>query len=223
MARPSFPASFSAEKAHALQWCMSQRIIFDDCLPAHVKIIAGVDVAYSKGVSFGAAVAVDYESMDTLEIQATSCRTCFPYIPTLLSFREVSPSIAAIRQLTLKPDLLLVNGHGFAHPYRCGFASHLGFVLNRPTIGVTKTLLVGKAEETSTAGIVMVEDKGEVIGARIKVRPEFGPVYVSVGHKVSLHTAIEVVKHCILNHRLPEPILKAHEAAAEAKRKNPIF
>jgi deoxyribonuclease V len=155
-----------------------------------------------------------------VETQAALCETRFPYIPTLLSFREIPPAFLSIKKLQVEPDVFLVDGHGFAHPYRCGFASHLGLVVGKPTIGVAKARLFGKVESTeSEDNVAFLRHKGEVVGSIVTTKRGCNPVYVSVGHMVSLETAIKIVKHCTCHSRIPEPVLKAHEMATLEKRK----
>jgi deoxyribonuclease V len=211
--------TFSVRKAHEAQRRLSKRIILEDKLPKKIRFVAGVDVAYVKDVSIGAVAVLDYDSFSLIESQTTLCKTRVPYIPTLLSFREIPPSVNCIRQLQTKPDLLLVDGQGFAHPYRCGFASHLGLVMNKPTIGVAKSRLFGEVEDTKDGDVAFLKHKNEVVGAVVTTKQGSKPVYVSVGHMVSLNTAIKIVKECTRNNRIPEPLLKAHEIAAAEKRK----
>jgi deoxyribonuclease V len=135
-----------------------------------------------------------------------------------LSFREIPPTLATIGKLKTQPDVFLVDGQGIAHPYRLGFASHLGLVLEKPTIGVAKSLLCGQIEAFNQEGWAPIIDKGEVVGAAV-AREREKPIYVSVGHKVSLKRAIEIVKHCTQNYRIPEPIRAAHAMADEEKRR----
>jgi len=161
---------------------------------------------------------LDFDSLELVESQIDSCKTCFPYVPTLLSFREIMPTVLCIRKLHVQPDLFLADGHGFAHPYRCGFASHLGLVIDKPTIGVAKEKLVGKVDHVE-GDTALISDNGEVVGAAVTTKQGRKPVYVSVGHMVSLETAIKIVKHCASVSCIPEPISKAHEIATVEKRK----
>jgi deoxyribonuclease V len=212
--------SFSVKKAHNAQLLLSKRIILKDVLPEKIKLVAGVDVAYTKETSIGAVSVLDYDSLKIVESKTAFCKTRFPYIPTLLSFREIPPTMLSIKKLRTQPDVFLVDGHGFAHPFYCGFASHLGLVLGKPTIGVAKSRLFGEAEENKLQeGQTLLKDKNQVIGALVTTKHECKPIYVSVGHMVSLETAIKIVKHCTCNNRIPEPILKAHQLAALSKRK----
>jgi deoxyribonuclease V len=217
--RPTVAAvrGFSISKAHETQLRLSQKIISEDRLPQEINYIAGVDVAYAGELAIGAVAVLDYESLELLESRIATCEVKFPYIPTLLSFREIPPTIACIKKLKLQPDVLLADGQGIAHPYRCGFASHLGLAIGKPTIGVAKSRLIGKP--TEIAGRAFLVQKGQVISAVVTTKEGAKPVYVSVGHMVSLGTAVKIVKHCTRNSRIPEPLLKAHKIASEEKRK----
>jgi len=211
---------FSVKKAHETQLRLSKQIIFEDTLPEKIKFVAGVDVAYARGTSIGAVAVLDYDSLKLVESQTALCKTRFPYIPTLLSFREIPPAILSIKKLQVQPDIFLVDGQGFAHPYRCGFASHLGLAIGKPTIGVAKSRLFGEAERTKTEDeVAFLKHKSEVVGAIVTTKRGCKPVYVSVGHMVSLETAIKIIMHCTNNNRIPEPVLKAHEIATLEKRK----
>jgi deoxyribonuclease V len=208
---------FSVSKAHKTQLRLSQKIISEDKMPQKINYIAGVDVAYAGELAIGAVAVLDYESLELLESQTVTCEVKFPYIPTLLSFREIPPTVACIKKLKLQPDVLLADGQGIAHPYRCGFASHLGLAIEKPTIGVAKSRLIGKP--TEIAGEDFLVQKGQIISAVVTTKEGVKPVYVSVGHMVSLGTAAKIVKHCARNSRIPEPILQAHKIASEEKRK----
>lgn len=211
---------FSIEKAHETQLKLSKRIVFEDMLPERIRFVAGVDVAYVKDTSIGAVAVLDYDSIRLVESQTAYCKTRFPYVPTLLSFREVPPAFLSIKKLKTQPDVFLVDAQGFAHPYHCGFASHLGLVISKPTVGVAKSRLFGEVEEGGgKEDVAFLKHKGEVVGAAVTTKRGCKPVYVSVGHMVSLETAIKIVKRCARHNRIPEPILKAHEVATAEKRK----
>jgi len=221
MFTPKFPkkfnASFSVEKARAMQLRLSKQVVRKDMLSKTLRYVAGVDTSYRAEVSIGAAVVLDYNSFSVVDLRKARVKTRFPYIPTLLSFREIPPTLAAIKKLKTQPDVFLVDGQGIAHPYRLGFASHLGLILDKPTIGVAKSLLCGKVGNFNQAGWAPIIHKAEVIGAAVARKHE-NPVYVSVGHMVSLKRAIGIVKHCTRMHRIPEPIRAAHVIANEEKR-----
>jgi deoxyribonuclease V len=211
---------FSVEKAHTAQIELSKSILFEDKLPRKIRFVGGVDTAYIRDISIGVAAVLDYPSLKLVESKVAISKTCFPYIPTLLSFREVPPSILAIHRLSIQPDVFLVDGHGYAHPYRCGFASHLGLVMKKPTIGTAKGKLIGDLEHSKdNSEIGYIRHKGDIIGVMMTPKPEKKPIYVSVGNMVSLETAIRIVKHCTMQNRVPEPIRVAHRIAAFEKRK----
>ena len=188
-------------------------------LPETIRYVAGVDIAYTKGISIGAAVVLDSTSLSPIESRVSSVKTRFPYIPTLLSFREVPPALSAIRKLQVPPDVLLVDAHGIMHPYRLGFAAHLGLVTDSPTIGVAKNPLCGESEPLSGRRWAPIVDEGELVGAEVVTKPGKKPMYVSIGHKVSLETAIDIVLNCTPAHRIPEPTRKAHAIATNERRK----
>jgi deoxyribonuclease V len=217
--RPTVAAihRFSISKAHKAQMRLAEKIITEDRLPQKINYIAGVDAAYSDQLAIGAVAVLDYKSLELLESRIATCEVKFPYIPTLFSFREIPPAVACIKKLKLQPDVLLADGQGIAHPYGCGFASHLGLAIGKPTIGVAKSRLIGKP--TEIAGEDFLVQKGQVISAVVTTKEGAKPVYVSVGHLISLGTAVKIVKHCACNSRIPEPILQAHKIASEEKRK----
>jgi len=211
-------AWFSVKKAHQTQLRLSKRVIRENKLPKSLRSVAGVDVAYTGGLSIAAVVVLDYSSLSLVEAQKAVVKTQFPYIPTLLSWREIKPVKAAIKKLKTYPDVFLVDAQGIAHPYRLGFASHLGVLLDKPTIGVAKNLLCGQVEPSNRQGWMPIIDKNEVIGAAIKKDEKTKLIYVSIGHKVSLERAIKIVRHCTKWARIPEPIRMAHTLAREGKR-----
>ena len=202
-----------------MQLRLSKKLIFEDTLPDIVDYVAGVDVAYLEGTSVAAVAVLDLNTLSQVEFQVAHVKTCFPYIPTLLSFREIPPAYSAIKKLHNKPDVFLVDGQGFAHPYGLGFASHLGLIRDKPTIGVAKSLLCGKVEQNVEYGWAPLNYNGEGIGAEVVTKQGTKPVYVSVGHRVSLKRATEIVLECTGKYRLPEPIRRAHIIANEEKRR----
>jgi deoxyribonuclease V len=206
--------NFSVKKAHETQLCLSRKIILKDKLPSKIRTIAGVDVSYIGNIGVGAIAVLDYESLKLLETQVATCQVRMPYIPTLLSFRELPPAMAAINKLKLQPDVFLVDAQGFAHPYRCGFASHFGLAIGKPSVGAAKSRLIGTPVEKD--GETFLVDNGEVIGAVVTTKQGANPIYVSIGHMVSLETAVKIVKHCAIS-RIPEPLLQAHKLATKER------
>lgn len=205
---------FSIEKAHQTQLRLSKKLILEDRLPPQIKTIAGADVSYVGEVGVGAAVVLDYESLEIIDFQTALCRIKMPYIPTLISFREIPPVMEAIRKLRVQPDIFLVDAQGFAHPYRCGFASQLGLILGKPTIGVAKSRLVGEPKVIGDQTFLV--DRCEVVGAEVTTNIYAKPIYVSIGHMISLKTAVSIVRHCAKS-RIPEPTRQAHKLATKEK------
>ncbi len=179
--------------------------------------IAGADISVSKaqGIATGAVVVLNYPELRLVETKVVSGKLDFPYIPGLLSFRESPLTLAACERLTITPDLILVDGQGIAHPRRMGLASHLGLFLNTPTIGCAKSLLCGRhgVPGEKLGSYAEVVDEGETIGVALRTKLGVKPVYVSIGHKVDLQTAIYWVLECCRGYRIPEPTRLAHLAA----------
>ena len=203
---------FSIPKAHKAQVYLSKKIVLEDRLPEKIRFVAGVDVAYAGETAVGSVAVLDYESLELLERQTATCSAKIPYIPTLLSFREIPAAIACIKKLKRQPDVFLVDGQGIAHPYRCGFASHLGLAVGKPAVGVAKSRLVGEPVND-----YLVEN-GQIIGAVVTTKASSKPVYVSVGHLLSLETAVKIVEHCVRGSRVPEPLLQAHKIATAERQ-----
>jgi deoxyribonuclease V len=217
---PKLSPKFSAKKAHEMQRRLSEKLIFEDTLPEAVDYVAGVDIAYLQDTSVGAVAVLDYSTLSLVEFQVAHVKTSIPYVPTFLSFREIPPAYSAVRKLSIEPDVFMVDGQGYAHPYGLGFASHLGLILDKPTVGVAKSLLCGKVEHDAEEGrVAPLTYKGEVIGAEVVTKQGTKPVYVSVGTKVSLERAVRLVMECARKYRLPEPIRRAHIIAGEEKRR----
>lgn len=214
------PSKFSVEKARKIQLELSKKVIRKNVLPERIRLVAGVDVAYVGRTSIGAVAVLDFQSLKSIEFQVSQVKTRFPYIPTLLSFREIAPAVAAIKKLKNQPDIFLADGHGLAHPYKLGFASHLGVVLNKPTVGVAKSLLCGELGDFNEEGWAPIIKGTDTIGAAVVTQQNRKPVYVSIGHMITLEKAITLVKCLTREHRLPEPLRIAHKKATEAKRKS---
>ncbi len=222
----SYNQGVKVERLHSWQVSITQALDIQQRLAAQVsrssqvgtpRFIAGVDISADKGrgVATGAVVVLHYPELGVAETKVVTDKLNFPYIPGLLSFRESPLILAACQQLTITPDLILVDGQGIAHPRRMGLASHLGLFLNSPTIGCAKSLLCGThqlpgAEPGSYAEVV---DDGEIIGAALRTKLGAKPIYVSIGHKIDLPTAIHWVMECCRGYRIPEPTRLAHLAA----------
>jgi deoxyribonuclease V len=211
---------FTVEKARRLQRELAAQVIKEDMLPKTIHYIAGVDVSYAGDWAFGAVAVLDYGTLAVTETRTAKVKTSFPYVPTLLSFREIKPSLAAIRKLRIQPDIFMVDAQGIAHPYRLGFASHLGLLLGKSSVGVAKSLLCGQVQSEREDGWSPIIDQDEIIGAVLRRKEPRRPIYVSIGHKVSLEKAIEIAEHCTLSGKLPEPIRIAHLLATERRRRS---
>ena len=209
-------ADFSVRKARKAQVWLAEKVITDDILPKTISSIAGVDAAYFEEWAFGAVAVLDYGSLEVLESQVITMRVMFPYVPTLLSFRELPVLASCIRRLKLQPDVFLVDGHGVAHPYGCGLACHLGVALSKPTVGIAKNRLIG--EETKVGNDLFLRANGQVVAAVVQSVKGARPLYVSIGHMISLETSVNLVRHCIRSSRVPEPIRAAHLLALEERK-----
>jgi len=214
------------ERLHGWQLNLAQALDIQRWLAAQVsrssevtnpRFIAGVDIAVGKagGMATAAVVVLQYPGFRVVEAEIAQGKLDFPYIPGLLSFRESPLTLAACERLTVTPELILVDGQGIAHPRRLGLASHLGLFLNTPTIGCAKSLLCGSHEVPGVepGSYAEVVDRGETIGAALRTKLGVKPLYVSIGHKVDLQTAIYWVLECCRDYRLPEPTRLAHLAA----------
>ena len=182
------------------------------------RFIAGVDISApdAKGIALAAAVILNYPELEVIEVKTAEDKLSLPYIPGLLSFREAPLVLAACQKLSTEPDIILVDGQGIAHPRRFGIASHIGLLLNTPTIGCAKSRLCGKhAPVNAEAGAyAKLTDKDEIIGVAMRTKTGANPIYVSIGHKIDLTTAIHWVIKCCRSYRLPEPCRLAHLAAS---------
>jgi len=201
------------ERLADLQRKMSARVVQTDSFES-AELFAGVDVAYSGDHAYGACAVLDGD-LRTVDIYETTMKVSFPYISGYLAFRE-GPVIEALAERAAHFDVLMVNGHGMAHPRKCGLASQVGIELDRPTIGVASRLILGRVE-SSVNGWSPVIYRGRVMGAMLK-RKGFSCVYVSVGHKISLETAIGIIKKTQVAGGNPEPLRVAHMRAIEMRR-----
>ena len=186
-----------------------------------VELIAGIDIsgADEKGMSRGAIVVLRYPSMEVVEVGTALMKIEFPYVPGLLSFREIPLVLAACRHLSTTPDLFIADGQGIAHPRRLGLASHLGLLLEKSTIGCAKSRLIGEfAEPGAEKGAWSpLRDGDGTIGAVVRTRSRVRPVFVSVGHKCTLEDAIRVTVACATRYRIPEPARLAHQAVSKLR------
>jgi deoxyribonuclease V len=200
---------------------MRRRLVVRPLNPL-LRFVAGVDAAYSedKKTALAAAVVYDREQQRIVEVVHSARPVEYPYIPTFLSFREGPAVLQAIRSLKHPFGVICFDGQGYAHPRRCGFASHMSIVLDTPGVGVAKSRLIGTfsepAPEAGASSPLM--DKGEQIGLVLRTRPRVRPLFISIGHKVDLPSAAALAMACCTKYRIPEPTRQADIEVAKLKR-----
>jgi deoxyribonuclease V len=179
-----------------------------------VRTVAGADVGFPDKSTVLAAVAVlSFPELKVIETSLVEKRCIFPYVPGLLAFREAPGLLAALEVLKTDFDLLMCDAQGLAHPRKMGLATHVGILLDRPVIGCAKSLLRGKFDsvpEAKGSYSLISDDQGGTIGAALRTRDAVGPVYVSVGNRIDLKTAVDIVLACSVKYRIPEPLRVAH-------------
>ncbi|MBC7112974.1 MAG: endonuclease V [Candidatus Methanomethyliales bacterium] len=196
---------FDVGRAMEAQRRLAEMVV-EEGLAGEPKRVCGLDVAYSGGRGFGAAVVLSYPKLEVLEVETAEADVSVPYIPTLLAFREMPVLFRLVRKIKMDPDVYMVDGHGVYHPRRCGLATHFGVVFKLPTIGVAKGRLNMKGSEIIGDSIVV---NGRALGRIL------GRVYISVGNRVTLEDCVRIVSRCIRGHRVPEPLFLAHRISKE--------
>lgn len=209
-------------EAIALQKRLAGRVERRDRI-GEVRLVAGVDVGFERDpvapeniLTRAAVVVLEYPTLTLVERVLHRAPTTMPYVPGLLSFRELPAVLEAFAQLERRPDLVMVDGQGIAHPRRLGIASHLGLWLDLPTIGVGKSRLCGRHDEppAQRGGWTELTDRGEVIGAVLRSREGVKPLYVSIGHRLGLESSLGWVVACLTRYKLPEPTRQADRLAS---------
>ena len=205
----------SPAEARAIQESLRDRVVTEDQF-GEIRTVAGMDIGLSGMKGRAAAVLLDLPSLELRGTTVAEGDIRFPYVPGLLSFRECPLAIAALRKLPRRPDLLLCDGQGLAHPRRFGIACHLGVLLDTPAIGAAKSRLIGTHEEPGgeRGSQTPLFDGEEVIGSVLRTRSNVRPIYVSTGHRVSLATAVAITLQCSPRFRIPEPTRQAHRLAS---------
>jgi deoxyribonuclease V len=215
--------NLNPQEAIQIQKELRPRVIIEPLEDEAISLVAGVDVGLPRGAKIArAAIAVlDYATMELVDQAVADLPIPFPYVPGLLSFREMPVILAALERLETQPDLFIVDGHGYAHPRRFGLACHLGVWLDRPAIGCGKSILVGEqaTPKNPRGSMAPLIDNAETIGMAVRTREAVKPVYISIGHRVDLESAIRIILNCGRNRscclRLPEPIRWAHRLASQ--------
>ena len=203
------------EEARRLQNGLRTQVVKTDRF-GKINTVAGVDIGFKKDIARASVVVLSFPGLQVVDSVVTESPVRFPYVPGLLSFREIPPLLTAFTQLQTEPDLIIVDGQGIAHPRRFGLASHLGLILDKPTIGCAKSRLWGRYEEPETeqGSYTYLMDKDEVIGAVVRTRKNVKVVYISIGHRISLDSARTLTLACCRGYRLPETTRYAHNAAS---------
>ncbi len=206
--------SLSEDDARRLQSELAALVVAEDRLPAPVARVAGVDVAYDTASDrmFAAVVVLDAATLTVLETATAEAQASFPYVPGLFSFRELPPLAAALEKLAVAPDLVVCDGQGRAHPRRFGLACHLGVAYDLPTIGCGKTRLLGTFTEPGPGrgDWAPLIDGNETVGAVLRTQRGVKPLFVSLGHRVSLSTACDWILRLTPHFRLPETTRRAN-------------
>jgi deoxyribonuclease V len=215
------PWSLSPREAIALQKRLAERVRVIP-IAKRVRLVCGADMAFDRtGRTCVAGVVVwDVHEQSVVETALARRKVSFPYVPGLLSFREAPAVLAAIAELGTSPDVFMFDGQGFAHPRRIGLASHVGLWLNRPSLGCAKSRLCGEHTEPAEkrGSRRALRDGGERIGTVLRTRDAVKPVYVSIGHRITLEQAERLVLRCGGGYRLPEPTRLAHQLVTRSRR-----
>lgn len=213
--------NLSPREAVKLQARLAPAVV--ECpLPDAVRLVAGLDLAFTPDKRSCIAGVVLWDVLDERVVDQHLALTpvTFPYVPGLLSFREIPALLSVLKKLSSMPDVLMCDGQGVAHPRRFGLASHLGVLLDMPTIGCAKSRLIGTHDEPGLAkgDSVPLFDKEETIGRVLRTRDSVKPLYISIGHKADIESACHLVLACTTRYRLPEPTRLADRLVASAKR-----
>jgi deoxyribonuclease V len=208
-------------EAMRLQEALRGRVVLEDRFE-DIRYVAGADLAFDPetGMAFAGVIVYRFPEFEEVERRMTRRKLRFPYVPGLLSFRESPVLIAAFARLRTQPDLILIDGHGRAHPRRFGIACHLGVIFDKPTIGCAKSLLVGEHEEPGVragATTPLMLD-GERVGMVLRTREHVKPIYVTTGHRVGLESAVTLVKQCLDGFRIPKPTREADRYVRQLRR-----
>ncbi|MBS1786762.1 MAG: deoxyribonuclease V [Acidobacteria bacterium] len=193
-------------------------------LTQDVNTIAGADISFNRfsDVIYSGIVVLSLPDLRIIEYASVRSTAKFPYVPGLLSFREAPSFLECWEKLNTKPDVLMLDGQGIAHPRRFGIACHVGLILNLPTIGCAKSILVGKYGELATeaGSSTPLIDKGEVVGVALRTKRKVAPVYISAGHLMDLNSAIDLTLRTVTKYRQPEPTRQAHLLVNQLRRED---
>jgi deoxyribonuclease V len=221
--RLDHPWDLTPQAAARLQLELRERIKMKRDF-GRIRTVAGADIALDKAMNMGYAGVIVYSFPDGVELERQSAARplTFPYVPGLLVFREGPVLLAALEKLRTDPDLIFLDAHGYSHPRRFGLASHMGVILNQPAIGCAKSVLVGRYDDPAneTGAWTPLIDGNEIIGAALRTRRNTRPVFISVGHRIDLETAVEFATACTDGFRIPGPTRTADHYVGELKRQS---
>ena len=213
--------NLTPRQAMRLQEGLRERVELEDRF-GDIHYVAGADMAFDPAteVAFAGVIVYRFPGLEEVERRMARRKLRFPYVPGLLSFRECPILLAAFARLETEPDLILIDGHGRAHPRRFGIACHIGILFDKPTIGCAKSRLVGEHEEPgeragATAPLML---EGERLGVVLRTRDHVRPIYVTTGHRVALDSAVGLVKQCIDGFRIPKPTREADHYVRDLRR-----
>ena len=207
----------SPRQAIDLQSRLRRKIVLKKIDEKTVRLVAGVDVSVKNDRSQAAVVVLSYPALEEVETVSFRMKTCFPYIPGLLSFREGPVILECVKKLKNAPDVFIFDGQGLAHPGGIGLASHLGVILEKPSIGSAKSHLYGSYDPPGKARgdfSLMRDVDGTAIGAVVTTRNGTNPVFVSPGHLADIQSSVDLILKCSPRYKIPEPIRAAHRAAS---------
>lgn len=210
------PWDLTPEEAVRLQQSLRSRVLVQPLSLDEISYVAGVDVGFRQEQARAVVVVLAFPSLQLVEHAIAEIPVSFPYIPGLLSFRETPAILAALEQLNIQPDAIMCDGQGLAHPRRFGIACHLGVLLDRPALGCAKSILVGRHGplDDRPGSTVDLVDGDEIIGKVVRTRQGVKPVFVSVGHRIDLGSAVRLVLACTRGYRLPETTRLADRLAS---------
>jgi deoxyribonuclease V len=215
----------SSEEAIALQQQLRTQVQLTP-LQKEVTTIGGADISFNKysETVYAGIVVLSYPHLEVIDKAAVITEVNFPYIPGLLAFREVPALAQAWNKLAIKPDVLVLDGHGIAHPRRMGIATHFGIIANHPTIGCAKSMLTGKYTDLgeNTFDTAPLISKNEIIGTVLRTKLKTNPVFVSPGNLITMEESVELIKNCVVKYRIPTPTRLAHNYVNEIRVKGAV-
>ena len=219
------PWNVTAREAITIQADLRKRIELKDSFN-QIRVVAGADVSFdkSKKEGYGGVIAYSFPELEEIERRGVRKEVTFPYVPGLLAFREAPVLLDAFASLKVDPDVILFDGQGLAHFRRMGIATHMGILLNKPSIGCAKSRLIGRYEQPGddAGSYSPLVDRGETVGVVLRTRKRVRPIFVSPGNKISLKTCIEIVLKCVDGYRIPKPTREADRYVALIKKEPDI-